>query len=181
MARSVENYIDVKADGLSNISESLTFLSRVTLVLHEIQKRGKIILLLVGAVDAIVDGDKPDALVPEHDVSVKTHFQIVTPKAAHVLYDDAPDTSGLYLGNHGLEALALEGRATYSIVREVANVLKAILLSIPLQKFLLRGDLSRVFSPHRSVEIAALNILLVSSSVWNSCRYSYNLLPVLSG
>ena len=106
-------------------------------VLHNVQKRGKVVISLLVAVDTIVDGDKPNALVSEHDIGVKANLEIVPPETAHVLDDDGCHVPGLHLGNHGLEAVPVEGRAAHSIVREVADIGEAVPFAEVLQKCLL--------------------------------------------
>ena len=49
------------------------------------KKRGKVAVLLVCAVYAVVDSDKPHALFHEQNFGIKTHFQIITPKPRHIL------------------------------------------------------------------------------------------------
>ena len=104
---------------------------------HNVQKRGKIVISLLVAVDTIVDGDKPNALVSKHDIGVKANLEVVAPEAAHVLDDDRCHVPGLHLGNHGLEAVPVEGRAAHSIVREVADIGEAVPFAEVLQKCLL--------------------------------------------
>ena len=65
-------------------------------------------------------------------IGVEAYLEIVTSKAAHVLDNDGGRVPGLYLGNHGLEAVPVEGRAAHSIVREVPDVGKAVPLGIVL-------------------------------------------------
>ena len=48
-------------------------------------KWGKVAVLLVCTVHAIVDSDKPHALFHEQDFGIKANFQIITPKTRHVL------------------------------------------------------------------------------------------------
>ena len=104
---------------------------------HNVQKRGEIVIPLLVAVDTIVDSDEAHTLVSEHDIGVKADLEIVPPEAAHVLDDDRCHVPGLHLGNHGLEALSVKGRAAHSIIGEVADIGKAIPLGIVLQKCLL--------------------------------------------
>ena len=44
----------------------------------DIDKRNKLIVLLIGAVHTTVDGDEPDVILGECDLSVHPHFQIIT-------------------------------------------------------------------------------------------------------
>ena len=50
-------------------------------------KWGKVAVLLVCTVHAIVDSDKPHALFHEQDFGVKAHFQIIATKPRHI-FDD---------------------------------------------------------------------------------------------
>ena len=104
---------------------------------HDVQKWGEVVISLLIAVDTVVDGDKPDALISEHDIGVEANLEIVTSEAAHVLDNDGGHVPGLYLGNHGLEAVPVKGRAAHSIVREVPDIGEAVPLGVVLQKCLL--------------------------------------------
>ena len=53
-------------------------------VLDDIEKGGKVAVLLIYAVYAVIDSDKPHALFHEQDFGVKAHFQIVAPKPRHI-------------------------------------------------------------------------------------------------
>ena len=109
-------------------------------VLHNVEERGKITVLLVCAVYAVVDSDKPHALFFEHDFGIKTDFQIITPKAAHVLYNNCAHISGFNLCNHGLEALTLESCSAYSVICEVPDRGIAVFMSVAFKKLFLIFD-----------------------------------------
>ena len=61
----------------SEKGEIITYLSRMGDVLEQVAKRGKIVVPFV-AVHTVIDGDQPDAALPQnlHDLA---DFQIVTP------------------------------------------------------------------------------------------------------
>ncbi len=90
------------------------------IIVHDVQKGSEIIISLVVAANAVVDSDKPHALVLEKNICVKPDFQIVTPEPAHVLDYDCCVFPGLHLGDHGLESLAVKGRAAHAVVYLIA-------------------------------------------------------------
>ena len=57
----------------------------------DVDERGKIVLLLGKAVDAIIDGNKADVLFHKQDLGVHSYFKVVPADAAHVLYSDRGD------------------------------------------------------------------------------------------
>ena len=71
----------------SEKGEIITYLSRMGDVLDDVQKWGKVAVCLICAVYAIVDSNKPHALFHEQDFGIKAHFQIITPKPRHILYN----------------------------------------------------------------------------------------------
>lgn len=55
---------------ICRIGEKLAvYPSQMPRVPHNVQKRGKIVISLLVAVDTIIDGDKPNTLVSEHDIA----------------------------------------------------------------------------------------------------------------
>ena len=68
----------------------------------DIDKRNKLIVLLIGAVHTTVDGDEPDVILGECDLSVHPHFQIITTDAAHILRDDRADFPFIHQRHHAL-------------------------------------------------------------------------------
>ena len=85
----------------------------------------------------------------ELNIRVKSHFQIIPPEPAHILYDYCADIPRLHLGDHLLEALTLECRPAHPVVREVADIPKAVPACEVLKVFFLRRDLSRGFSAQK--------------------------------
>ena len=106
--------------------------------IHDVQERGKIILS-VGAVHSVIDGDQPDASLPQnfHDLA---DFEIVTPQAAHVFDDDCLHVSGLHFLHHGGKSGAVEPGSGDSIVREMGRVGKTVAAGIIFQHGFLVAD-----------------------------------------
>ena len=77
-------------------------------LIHDVEKGREVVLLGLGAVDAVVDGDEPHTLVGEHDLGVEANLEIVPPEAAHILDDDCADVARLDLPHHGGEAWAVK-------------------------------------------------------------------------
>ena len=68
-------------------------------VLHDIQKGSEIILGLIGAVHAVVDGNETNAVLREGDLRVEAHTEIVTTHATEVFYKDNAHLTGFNVGN----------------------------------------------------------------------------------
>ena len=119
--------------------DGLDFVAGVPAVelVHDVEKGREVVLLGLGAVDAVVDGDEPHALVGEHDLGVEANLEIVPPEAAHVLDDDRADVARLDLPHHGGEAWAVEIDAAVAVVSEVPEVGKALLTGVGFEVSLL--------------------------------------------
>ena len=102
-----------------------------------VQKRGKLVLCRIVAVHIAVDCDKSDALLWKMNLSVKTNFQIVSSKTAHIFDDHRSDQSSINVTQHLMEAWAIEVGACVSVIRIMLDVGKAVLSGIVLQIFLL--------------------------------------------
>ena len=106
-------------------------------LVHDVEKGREVVLLGLGAVDAVVDGDEPHALVGEHDLGVEAHLEIVPSEAAHILDDDRADVARLDLPHHGGEAGAVEIDAAVAVVGEVPEVGKSLLTGVGFEVSLL--------------------------------------------
>ena len=63
----------------SEKGEIITYLSRMGDVLHNIQKRSKIIIRSIVAVNAVVDCKKTDIFLRKQNFRIKSDLQIVSP------------------------------------------------------------------------------------------------------
>ena len=109
-------------------------------LVHDVQERSKIARCGVCAVHAVVDGNKPDTLVGEQQLSIVADQKIVPSKAAHILHDDGGDISGFNVRKHGLETGSLKVRTRITVVRVPAQIGKAVLLCIGFKDTLLIGN-----------------------------------------
>ena len=93
-------------------------------LVHNVAERGKIIIAFQ-TVHTVIDGDQPDTALPQnlHDL---TDFQIVTPQAAHVLYDDGLHPSSLDFLHHRQKAGAVKTGSRYTVIGEVGRVRQTI-------------------------------------------------------
>ena len=123
----------------SGSKDGLYFVAGVPAVelVHDVEKGREVVLLGLGAVDAVVDGDEPHALVWEHDLGVEANLEIVPPKAAHVLNDDRSNVARLNLPHHGGEAWTVKIYAAVAVVSEVPEVGKALLTGVGFEVSLL--------------------------------------------
>ena len=119
--------------------DGLDFVAGVPAVelVHDVEKGREVVFLGFGAVDAVVDGDEPHALVREHDLGVETHLEIVPSEAAHVLDDDRPNVARLNLPHHGGEARTVKIDAAVAVVGEVPEVGKPLLTGVGFEVGLL--------------------------------------------
>ena len=122
---------------LSKKSDSAEHPSQIAYVLHNVTERGKIIVP-VQAVHTVIDGDQPDAFLPQnlHDLA---DFQIVAPQSAHVLNDDGFHPSGLDFLHHRQKTGPVKAGSRNAVIREVGRVRKSIPAGVFLQHLLLVG------------------------------------------
>ena len=113
---------------------------------EHITDRGKLTFAAC-AVHTVIDGNEMNAKLRENNIGIHSHLEIITPEAAHVLYDDALDPSCLDVGKHTLEARTVEVCAGITIVLVIMAVGgNPVILAVAFQNLLLRWDLSRIFS-----------------------------------
>ena len=74
--------------------------------IHNVVERGKIVVS-VQAVHAVIDGNQPDAPLPQNFHGL-ADFQIVTLHAAHVFYDDGFHAPSLNFFHHRQKTGAVE-------------------------------------------------------------------------
>ena len=91
----------------SEKGEIITYLSRMGDVLHNVAEGCKLIFAL-GAVHAVIDSDKPDAMLGKKLVRVKPHLQIVAAQPGHILDHHGTDVPVLDGLDHFGKAGAIE-------------------------------------------------------------------------
>lgn len=114
----------------SEKGEIITYLSRMGDVLDDIQKRGKVVLLLVCAVNAVADGDKPHALFREQNVCIKPHAQIVAPKTGHILDYQGRHFSVFNFLNKFAPRRSIEVCPGVPVVHEKQGIFEAVFLCV---------------------------------------------------
>ena len=137
------------------------FLAGVTGVplVHNVSEWCKLIVPFE-SVHTVIQSNQPGVVLPQH-FHISADLQIVTTKAAHVLYDNDRDSVSFDFSNHLLKAGTVELRTRDTIVRKVDAVGKTVLFGVVLQYSLLRWNLSRGFSAKHNVS---------ENSVQNICR-----------
>ena len=104
--------------------------------------------VLVGGVEVIVDGDEPDAVLRKGEVGVKPGQCGVTAQTREVFRDGDSHPPGLNLSQHRLEAGTVIVYAAVAVINEKLWIAEMVVLAVTEQDSLLRGNLSRVFSPN---------------------------------
>ena len=121
----------------SEKGEIITYLSRMGDVLEHIADRGKLTFAAC-AVHAVIDGNEMNAKLRENNIGIHSHLEIIAPKAAHVLYDDALDPSCLDVGKHTLEARTVEVCAGITVILVIMAVGgNPVILAVAFQNLLL--------------------------------------------
>ena len=65
-------------------------------LIENVDERRHVVIRLIVAVNAVVDGDKADVGVWENHLRVHTDFQIITTEAAHIFYNDCADLAVIH-------------------------------------------------------------------------------------
>ena len=101
-------------------------ISQIPLV-HDVQKRRKLVAVLIFTVHTVCNGNKMNPMLPEEHLGIKAGLQIVTACTAHIFYDHTADLSGFNVSNHAFPIGTLKIAAGPSIVRIVGKVGVAVL------------------------------------------------------
>lgn len=109
-------------------------------LIHDVQKWGKIGVLLVLTVNPVINGNKADALLREENFRIKSNLQIVTAQPGHILDNDGSNLPSFNLGQHFLETGTLEVRSRESIIYEKSDITETMIGSILGKQFLLMND-----------------------------------------
>ena len=123
----------------SEKGEIITYLSRMGDVLDDVPKRGKLVVALL-TVHSIVDSNKVNIVLREHDLSIHSHLQVVTAQTGHILDNDPLDKAGFDIRNHLLEARAVERCTRNAVINIKAIVFVAVVKCIALKDLFLVDD-----------------------------------------
>ena len=99
-------------------------------LVENVDERGQIAFLLIGAVHTVVDGDEADIRLRECYLGVEADLQVITTQAAHVLDDDRSDAACIHLSNHALEVRSVEGCAAVPVIYKEAGVAETIVICV---------------------------------------------------
>ena len=83
------------------------------------------------SVHTVIQSNQPGVVLPQH-FHISADLQIVTTKAAHVLYDNDRDSVSFDFSNHLLKAGTVELRTRDTIVRKVDAVGETVLFGVVL-------------------------------------------------
>ena len=124
----------------SEKGEIITYLSRMGDVLHNIQKRSKVIIRSVVTVNTVVNCKETDIFLWKQNFRIKTYLQIISPQSAHILNNQGFYISCFNFFYQRLKARVIEIYTRKSVIGKMANVLKTIPTGIIFEVFLLIGN-----------------------------------------
>ena len=114
-------------------------ITKIKLV-HDIQDRGKLATILIGAVNAVADSDETDAMLPEEYFGVISGLQVIASDPAHVFRQHSRDLSRFNVRDQPFPGGPFKVSAAPAIVRIMDAIQKAMLCGIQFQVFFLVGD-----------------------------------------
>lgn len=85
-------------------------------IVHDIEKRREIILGLIGAVHAIVDGSEANAVLREGDLRIEAHTEVISTYPAEVFYKDNAHLTGFNVGNQAFPVWTLKYQGGITIL-----------------------------------------------------------------
>ena len=96
---------------------------------ENVDERSHIVINLILAVHSIVDGNEADIVSRKYHLCVHAHLKVISPKAAHVLYNDDADFVFINQAVKPLPVRSVEVGATIAIVHEIHGVSKPLIVS----------------------------------------------------
>ena len=109
-------------------------------IVHDIEERREIILGLIGAVHAVVDGNKANAVLWEGDLRIEAHTEVITTHSAEIFYKDNANLTGFNVGNQAFPVRTLKIRAAPTVVRIDRYIRKIPFTGIAREHILLMDD-----------------------------------------
>ena len=109
-------------------------------IVHDIKKRREIILGLIGAVHAIVDGNEANSVLREGDLRIEAHTEIVTTHATEVFYKDNAHLTSFNVGNQAFPVWTIKIRTAPAVVRINRYIRKIPFTGIAREHILLMND-----------------------------------------
>ena len=117
------------AFGFHHSADFLACVFRVPLV-DDIEKRGKIAVLLVCAVNAVIDSNKPHAFLHKQDFRIKADFQITAPQAGHIIDYQRRYFAVLYLFYEFAPTRKIKIRTRIPVVYKEQKIFEAVFLCV---------------------------------------------------
>ena len=112
----------------------------------DVQKRSEIVVLLIIAVNAVVDCNEADIAVRKFDFRIHSDFKIISAYTGHILDDNSIDFPCIDKRNQLLPSRSVEIRSRIAVIGEVTKIFETVFVCVLFEHRLLRCDLSRVFS-----------------------------------
>ena len=109
-------------------------------IVHDIQKGSEIILGLIGAVHAVVDGNEANAVLREGDLRIEAHTEVITTHSAEIFYKDNANLTGFNVGNQAFPVGTLKIRAAPTVVRIDRYIREIPFTGIAREHILLMDD-----------------------------------------
>ena len=109
-------------------------------IVHDIEKRREIILGLIGAIHAIIDGNETNAVLREGDLRIEAHTEVITTHPAEVFYQHNAHLTGFNIGNQAFPVRALKIRTAPTVVRIDRYIRKIPFTGIAREHILLMND-----------------------------------------
>ena len=109
-------------------------------IVHDIEKRREIILGLIGAVHAIVDGNEANAVLREGDLRIEAHTEVITTHATEVFYKDNAHLTSFNVGNQAFPVWTIKIRTAPAVVRINRYIRKIPFTGIAREHILLMND-----------------------------------------
>ena len=106
-------------------------------LVHNIQKRGKFVAVLIVAVHTVGNGNKVNIVLPEKYLGVKSGLEIITSRPAHIFHNDMSHLSGFDVGNQLFPRRAFKIPTTPTVIRIMGTVFVAHLCGIAFEVFFL--------------------------------------------
>ena len=109
-------------------------------IVHDVQKGSEIILGLIGAVHAVVDGNEANAVLREGDLRIEAHTEVITTHPAEIFYQHNAHLTGFNVGNQPFPVGALKIRAAPTVIRIDRYIRKIPFTGIAREHILLMND-----------------------------------------
>ena len=119
-----------------NVTDFLTAVLDVKFV-DDIQKRRKIVVLLIGAVHTAVYGDETDIVFGEKHLGIDANLQIVSTDTAHIFGEDDTNFIILHQFDHALPIGSIKVCTGVPVIHKKLDIFETLFFSVPIENRLL--------------------------------------------